>query len=1127
MFTVYYSNQLDVQKDILLYLMAQKPLQDPFCAEVILVQSPGMAQWLQWQIAETKGIAANFAFPMPASFIWQQYAENLANVSQQSEFNKDYLRWRLMRLIPEYLVQAEFEPLRHYLAHAPQTEQQKLYALACRIADLFDQYLVYRPDWIAAWETQQDEKITQQINLQQPQLSSQIQQHIAWQGILWRALVAEIKGENPQQPVAHRAELHQQFLHQLAAGKVKNLPERIFVFGISALPKVYLDTLNAISQHCDVHLFFNNGCREYWGDLVDPNYWQKLRQRYRLTHESQQKVRWISEQKFDQVQAQQVELTYDNEILQVGHPLLASWGKLGRDFLHLLTQTESNEIEAYVAQFEPHLLGQVQQQIFHLQPSASQPLHWSEQDRSLSIHSCYSPMREVEALKDYLLHLFNQDRELTPKDIVVMVADIDRYTPYIRAVFGQQRHQPSAQILPFSISDNKLSENDVIISSFLRLLNLKESLFGAEEVLTFLDVPAIRSKFAIELDDLTHIHYWVEHSGIRYGLETQTDNYNAWQAGLERMLLGYAMREENGIWQDSLAFDSTYGLSGQLVGKLAQFIERLSYWQQIIQHSYAVETWRAHLIDMIDGFFSDDREDAETLWYLKDRIAEFAQQIETTHFSAPLDIEVISEVMNTNLQDNPNNLRFLAGKINFCTLLPMRSIPFKVVCLLGMNENDYPRQQVPHSFDLMQYHHLKGDRLRRDDDRYLFLEALLSAQEKLYISYVGRSIIDDSPLEPSVLVSQLLDYLSENLHVGDPSLEQQAWKKRLVKQHPMTAFSPQNFVGNDRTFARQWLPVANKVYCAAQDFIQPLLNTTFHPEIDVAQLVAFVQNPVKYFFEKQLGVYFEQAEKGIIENENFELNQLDKYNINEELLYCDAPQREQFFAKLRIKGVMPRGNFAQIYRDKLSHELRGLQQKVAGYLDQEHQSEPIHLLFDTTQGKVSLLGQLDHLYSMGERWQRVKWRVGKLRDKDMIEHWVYFLLQCATQEKAEDSLFFSKDKRMCFKTVEKTTALQQLQCYVEAFVAAQQQLQPVIMQNIADYLTKRAKTSSETQNMQESAVDFSLVLDFMAKIAEKDPYWKRLYEQMSWTPAQLSSIDEVTINWFSTMLESAQIENYD
>ncbi|MCI7480417.1 MAG: hypothetical protein MSA88_08300, partial [[Pasteurella] aerogenes] len=143
------------------------------------------------------------------------------------------------------------------------------------------------------------------------------------------------------------------------------------------------------------------------------------------------------------------------------------------------------------------------------------------------------------------------------------------------------------------------------------------------------------------------------------------------------------------------------------------------------------------------------------------------------------------------------------------------------------------------------------------------------------------------------------------------------------------------------------------------------------------------------------------------------------------------------------------------------------------------------------------------------------------------EHWVYFLLQCATQEKAEDSLFFSKDKRMCFKTVEKTTALQQLQCYIEAFVAAQQQLQTVIMQNIADYLTKRAKTSSETQNMQESAVDFSLVLDFMEKIAEKDPYWKRLYEQMSWTPAQLSSIDEATINWFSTMLESAQIENYD
>ncbi|MDO5055656.1 MAG: exodeoxyribonuclease V subunit gamma, partial [Pasteurella oralis] len=115
MFNIYYSNDLDVQKNILLSLMEER-LEDPFQSEIILVQSPGIAQWLQWKIAEQKGIASNIKFPMPASFIWQQYADNLPHVEGQTPFNKTAMTWRLMRLIPTYLVQSEFESLRHYLS---------------------------------------------------------------------------------------------------------------------------------------------------------------------------------------------------------------------------------------------------------------------------------------------------------------------------------------------------------------------------------------------------------------------------------------------------------------------------------------------------------------------------------------------------------------------------------------------------------------------------------------------------------------------------------------------------------------------------------------------------------------------------------------------------------------------------------------------------------------------------------------------------------------------------------------------------------------------------------------------------------------------------------------------------
>ena len=503
MFTVYHSNQLEVQKDILVELIQRQPLSNPLQPETVLVQSPGMAQWLQLQIAEQKGIAANFAFPMPASFIWQLYAENLPDVAQSNQFNKNAMMWRLMCLIPQYLEQEAFHPLRHYLAHSVQSEQFKLYQLAGKIADLFDQYLVYRPDWISAWETHRDAEIRYQIetqlNLNHDRLSAQIEQNIAWQASLWRALVQAVKTETGLDWVQHRAHLHQLLLEKLRENRPLFLPERLFIFGIPALPKAYLEIFQAISQYCDVHLFFNNPCQEYWGDIVDPTFVEKLALRTRTDYFNQANKPLLSADQMAQVE-KQWEVTYAQEKLQVGNPLLASWGKLGRDFSYLLTQLEPNEISAY-AEIEPqNLLSQIQHQILHLMPSGSEPLNYQENDRTLTFHACHSTMREVEVLQDYLLHLLQENPHLTPKDIIVMVADIDKYTPYIRAVFGQ--HATPQTAIPFSISDNKLSENDVVIAGFLSLLQLKESLFSAEDVLALLDVPAIRQRFNIELQDL-------------------------------------------------------------------------------------------------------------------------------------------------------------------------------------------------------------------------------------------------------------------------------------------------------------------------------------------------------------------------------------------------------------------------------------------------------------------------------------------------------------------------------------------------------------------------------------------------------------------------------------------------
>ena len=1129
MFTVYHSNQLEVQKDILVELIQRQPLSNPLQPETVLVQSPGMAQWLQLQIAEQKGIAANFAFPMPASFIWQLYAENLPDVAQSNQFNKNAMMWRLMRLIPQYLEQEAFHPLRHYLAHSVQSEQLKLYQLAGKIADLFDQYLVYRPDWIAAWETHRDAEIRHQIenqlNLNHDRLSAQIEQNIAWQASLWRALVQAVKAETGLDWVQHRAHLHQLLLEKLRENRPLFLPERLFIFGIPALPKAYLEIFQAISAYCDVHLFFNNPCQEYWGDIVDPTFVEKLALRTRTDYFNQANKPLLSADQMVQVE-HQWEVTYAQEKLQVGNPLLASWGKLGRDFSYLLTQLEPNEISAY-AEIEPrNLLSQIQHQILHLMPSGSESLNYQENDRTLTFHACHSTMREVEVLQDCLLHLLQENPHLTPKDIIVMVADIDKYTPYIRAVFGQ--HATPQTAIPFSISDNKLSENDVVIAGFLSLLQLKESLFSAEDVLALLDVPAIRQRFNIELQDLAQIRDWVKNAGVRFGLEKQCaephgevqSNYNSWQTGLERMLLGYALREENGIWQDSLGLDNSFGLKGQLAGQLAEFIAALSDWFKTLQQRYSVAQWQQHLLTLTDRFFAATTETEETLFYIKDVIQQFAEQLQDVHFDERLAVDVVADVMSGALEENPNHYRFLAGKVNFCTLLPMRSIPFKVVCLLGMNDGEYPRQQPPNSFDLMQYHHIKGDRARRDDDRYLFLEALLSAQEYLYISYIGRSISDNQEREPSVLVSQLLDYIVENLPDGGKDC-----RALLVQQHGMTPFSRKNFEKNDRTFsqsfAQQWLPLANsQAGRILQDFIQPMDFDAWEEERDIefSRLVAFVKNPVKFFFERRLGVNFSEQEESIADSENFALdNALEKYAIHAELVEFDGDQTNAFFARQKVKGVLPRGEFATLYANQLLAETNAFKEKIIDYVSQTPHSLFAQLVVPTQNGEITLAGNVDRLY--GEPSQRVTWRMATVKDKDRIEAWLYHLLLCATQPQPTESIFQGKDKREIFHVVPQPEAVAQLQIYVESYLAGYAQLQLIPTTGIDAYLELISN---------ESAVDFEQCFARLTKIAEGDDYsrgdlyWQRVLVQTQ--ELDLNWINQQVKAWFAPMLQAIKRE---
>lgn len=1102
-FFIYHSNDSDVQAGILTGLLQQRSA-DPFRPETVLVQSPGMAQWLQLKIAQADGIAANLRFPMPASFIWQQYVDNLPDVAAQNPFAKDAVTWHLMKLLKTL----SLPPLSAYWQEHGQDNQEKRYQLARQIADLFDQYLVYRPDWIAAWEKGEDSFIENRLRhatAGNPVLFGQIKQDIQWQGKLWRELVAAVRCGSKDHSAQHRANLHLAYLQALQTGKPKNLPPRIFVFGISSLPKIYLETLQAVSRYSQVHLFFNNPSKYYWGDLADPRFIRKLSLKTYRDDGSLKETNRLSDSEKIRLKNEEFEYSADGELLQNGHPLLAAWGKPGRDFFCLLSELDAQEVTAYTPLASPDLLTQVKNRILNLVPDKQQPLQLREDDKSIVLHACHSPMREVEVLHDHLLRRFQEDESLTPKDIVVMVADIDRYTPYIQAVFGQYRRytedragkrRADERYIPFSVSDGKLSENDVLLTAYLSLLNLKNSRFAAEEVLAYLDIPAIRDKFDIALSDLPQIRHWVSQVEIRFGLDKRQDsgmnNYNAWQAGLERLLLGYAMRESQGIWQDCLGFDHSDGLKGQIVGNLAAFLERLAQWRQFLQQPHSIEAWRQNLTALLTDFFADDEQTSDMRRYILDAVQSVSELLQHIDFQDEIDATVIAEVMAEKLNDHPNSLKFLVGKVSFCTLLPMRSIPFRVVCLLGMNENDYPRRHTPNSFDLMQYHRRKGDRSRRDDDRYLFMEALLAAQDQLYISYVGRSITDNQPRRPSVLVSQLQDYINDNLTDGAPRLTE--------KVYPMTIFSPQNFRGNDRTFAKEWLP-SPPVSCGEDKGNIPPSSEKI-TQIELEQLVKFVRHPVKYFFENQLGVYFRNEDDLIPDTENFTLDGLDLYQIKDNFLTCSDEELSGYFERLGVKGILPRGNFGKVYEEEVRSEMSEFREKIRDYLVRTPKTRPVELDIDG----VKIVGNLTALYGDAEDERRVAWRAGNLKDDFSLENWVYHLVKCAKGE-AAPSLMICRDKTVTLAPLAADQALTQLGVYVRSYIAGMDRIQCIPTMKIAE--TLKCRSAEELRRILENAAK-------PTDYARGDRYWQRLLLNLD--SDELTGVLPALTDWFADLL---------
>ena len=947
-FYLFHGNRLESLVEILAENLQFSP-PTPLEPETILVQSKGMQKWLSLKLAEKLGIWANCNFPFPNALINRFFSSLSGKQAVDARFERGVMSLNLFSLFPELLQESIFSPLKGYLND--DASSLKGYQLAHRLANLFDQYSTYRPELLLEWEEGREE---------------------GWQAELWRRLVSEEKG-------FHQAALKKEFLLQMRQGSLDErlIPGRINVFAVSTLPPFHLDMLSAAAEFSVVNFYLLNPCREYWFDFLPAKREARLQARTKKDGES----------------------LFEAFHYESGHPFLSSWGKTGSEFLGALFEKETVQDKAFfVFPDGKNLLHLLQADILSCQsPSASEKIPVCKADNSLQVHSCHTPLREMEILQDYLLSCFDSIPDLKASDVLVMTPDIEEYAPYITAVFDSSEDE--SRRIPFAIADRNSRDANRLARFLFELFALRKSRFEASRVVGLLECPHILRRFSLQGPELEQICHWLHETRIRWGIDADDRqnmglppvHQNSWQAGLERLLLGYAL-PGNGkkLFQDILPYQDIEGNSAAVLGRFLEFQKSLASTIHFMSGKHPFRRWVDWLHQVLSDFFHVDNDSEHDLWAIEKALQKLAGDIEMAAFEGPIEFDVVEAALKEQLScdvDMPG--QFLSGKVTFCALLPMRSIPFRVIALVGLNDGKFPRRSTPMSFDLMARYPRKGDRSSRDEDKYLFLETLISARDRIFISYLGQDMRDNSEIQPSVVVSELLAYLATHYRMVDGAM---AISSHIHLRHPLQSFDSRYFSkeGPLFSYSRENLLALQAASRRNPDKIPAKSSLPLpHEEwqnIGLSQLLSFFHHPVRYFFRQRLGIFLEERDSIPEDRENFQLQGLERFQLGNYLTesFLDHETPEEVYPTVRGGGILPHGIGGRIAFEKMSREANALAVHIMDAVAAE--KEKI-LEMEESLGDYRLSGKVAGIF--GDTL--VRYRFASVKGRERLKIWLEML----------------------------------------------------------------------------------------------------------------------------------------
>ncbi len=1029
MFYLHVSNRTENLLRHLAEVLSVVGRSDLFAKEIFLIQSKGMERMISQAMAKEFRSWCNFEYLLPFEFL-AAVAGKLGMQITPDGYDRKILTWRLESLLRD-LDEEIYSELAGYIKG--DNAALKRFQLSYRLANVFDQYQMMRPDMLAAWDA--------------GKLSTD-QSSERWQAALWQRLAQGADG------VLHRGVLVRLVIEALRTRTdlAGILPGRISVFGLHIMPPLFLECLQGLSRHCDIHLYLLSPCRQYWGDIEGER--------------GLIKKRLAGIEKGGSMAIE----------VRDRHPLLASLGGQGRDFQEMLlkgveVEMEFNSFEDPVDDSEPTLLHRLQSDILQ-DRSCEAGKDGVSGDDSLIIVSCHSRLREIEILKDHILHLLYKDPELKLRDIIVMAPDIHDYASLIPAVFNDIQH---------SVADRSLRRFNRFINVFLAFLELFDGRFGWTEVLDLLKHEVVYPNFDLSFTDLDTLERWVPASGIRWGLSADQRREmglpgfaeNTWSFGLDRLLMGFAIDTDEMV-DGVLPFADIEGTQTGILGGLCAFVGLCERAGRDFQQQRSLAQWSNLLLNYTESLFGDPEggdllELRELLVALSDRYAEFHDH--------PVDIKVIRAWLSQSVQESRSGSGFLRGSLTFCSMLPMRSIPFKVVCLLGMGDSEFPRTDSWATFDLMAPPRSRpGDRSARLDDRYQFLEAILAARQTLLISYVGRSIKSNEIIPPSVVVSELLECLQTAYGVND-----------LVTEHPLQPFSARYFTGREKglfSYNAQYCATATRFRIetdTAPPWWTQKLDVPAPESIGVRDLLSFFADPQRYFVRNLLEIRLAVEREIPEDREPFVIEGLDAYLIDQEILAECLLRKDatRLLARLKAEGRWTLGTPGETAFSRKYSELRDFADRIETLHMGARQPD---LTIDLKIGKYRLKGVLPDIYENGIMLARY----AKLKGKDLLIGWIHHLLLGLFPGCTQRTVVVARDKTLNFAGCEKPKP--DLNTLLDLFVDGCRRPSPLIVEPAFAYARQLNAPRSQVSPLEKAERSLQECLD-----NGYEPEWSLLF----------------------------------